>query len=76
MSAAQKAASVRAPQLPVDGNHAVVAGYVAGLLIRHSLGSGLILTADLVDDVDGNHTDAVRITAPSGVYLVSIEKEI
>ncbi|MCU1590057.1 MAG: hypothetical protein JWP11_1313 [Frankiales bacterium] len=73
---APKAASVRTPQHPVDGDHALRIGWVLGALLRAPTGDG-ISTHDVVPEHDGagGFMDAIRITAPSGSYLVSIEKE-
>lgn len=69
--------SVRDPQRPVDGDHALRCGWVAGALMRAARAGDIVVTdlVELVDDEHGNHLDAVRIHARSGTYLVSIEKE-
>jgi hypothetical protein len=74
---APKAASVREPQPPVDGDHALRIGWVSGALVDALLDQRGIATTGVTAllDVDGNYLDAVRVEAPSGTYLVSIEKE-
>lgn len=67
------------PELPADGNHALLIGNVAGAILRGLCGAdGQAVSpteVELVNDDQGNHTDTIRIARPSGTYLVKITKE-
>lgn len=67
--------SVRKPQRPVDPDYAIRVGWVAGLLIRADPAGIRTDGVEFIDDEEGNHLDAVRVHAPSGTYLVSVERE-
>lgn len=64
------------PARPVDDDHALLCGQVAGSLALDLMRPGPMRTdsIELVDDEEGNHLDAVRINRPSGQYLVLIKR--
>jgi hypothetical protein len=73
---APNAPSVRAPERPVDDDHAVRCGLVAGLLLRAAASEFTPAdTVELIDDDDGHHLDTVRIHTPNGRYLVAVMRE-
>jgi hypothetical protein len=74
--AAPSSSSVREPRQPVDGDHALRIGWVAGALAA-AVHGGVVLTSgvEILDDAEGTHLDTLRVTAPSGAYLVTITKE-
>jgi hypothetical protein len=69
--------SVHSPHRPVDDDHALLCGQVAGSLALDLLRPGPLKTetVEIVDDEEGNHLDAVRVTRPSGAYLITIKRE-
>jgi hypothetical protein len=54
--------------VPVSGNHALLIGQVAGLL-------AVEFPVEFIDDAEGRHLDTVRVTRPSGTYLVTVRPE-
>jgi carbohydrate-binding DOMON domain-containing protein len=69
----------RTPARPVDADHALRIGWVAGVLAsaaeQEPLSGVKTRGVEILDDDNGNHLDAIRLYAPSGTYLVSIERE-
>jgi hypothetical protein len=62
-------------QRPVDDNHALLIGAVAGVLTNLEEVDAFTYTGiRLIDDDEGYHLDTIEITAPSGRYLVHVEK--
>jgi hypothetical protein len=64
------------PQLPVDGNHALLIGTVAGSLLRtaQEAGAGAGLVVDAHVDPDGNYTDTIYLERASGTYKLTIRR--
>jgi hypothetical protein len=58
---------------PVDENHALLVGALAGM-VMHSRQEGFLYDANIIDDAEGNHLATFFIEAPSGSYLVHVEK--
>jgi len=60
---------------PVDDNHAVLIGAVAGALMRLGEVDAFRYTGiALMDDDEGNHLDTILVEAPSGQYHVTVTK--
>lgn len=66
-------------QLPVDNNHALRIGWVAGALMRTAelepLTGVCTRGAEILRDDDGNYLDTIRLHARSGTFLVSVTRE-
>lgn len=77
--AAPSSSSGREPQRPVDDNHALRVGWVAGALAaaaEHEPLSGIKTRGiEFIDDDEGWHLDTIRLYAPSGTFLVSVTRE-
>jgi hypothetical protein len=58
---------------PVDGDHALLVGALVGMAMR-SRQDGTSYEVEILDDDDGNHLATFAIYAPSGAYLVHVEK--
>lgn len=71
--------SVREPQRPADDNHALRIGWVAGALMAAAASEPLsgVKTwgIEVIDDDTANHLDTLRLTAPSGTFLVAVIRE-
>jgi hypothetical protein len=69
----------REPQRPVDDNHALRIGWVAGVLMHAAELEPLtgINTrgVEILDDGAGNHLDTIRLYARSGTFLVAVTRE-
>jgi hypothetical protein len=61
------------PARPVDADHALLVGALAGMVMRAQQ-DGFDYQAEIIDDKDGNHLATFGISAPSGYYLVHVEK--
>jgi hypothetical protein len=58
---------------PVDGDHALLVGALVGMVMKANQ-EGFVYEANIIDDDEGNHLATFSITAPSGWYLVHVEK--
>lgn len=68
----------RTPAPPVDPDHALRVGWVAGALAmaaEHEPLTGLTTRGVEIIDDDRGYLDAIRLHAPSGTYLISVERE-
>lgn len=53
----------------MDASHALLVGYIAGMLDREGFEAEMIL------DGHGDHTNQIRVTRPTGAYLITITPE-
>lgn len=71
--------SVREPQRPVDDNHALRIGWVAGALMSAAelepLSGVNTRGVEVLGDTEGNYLDTIRLHARSGSFLVSVTRE-
>lgn len=58
---------------PVDEDHALLVGALVGLVMG-APAAGFSYEAEIIDDDEGNHLATFSIAAPSGFYLVHVEK--
>lgn len=59
---------------PVDENHALLVGALAGMVMV-ARQQGFSYQVEILDDDEGIHLATFAITAPSGRYLVHVEKQ-
>lgn len=62
----------------MDGNHALLVGNVLGALMRMAAewqDQGGVETTIEPEMIDGNYTNCIVITRPSGRYIVTVERE-
>lgn len=57
---------------PVDGNHALLIGWVWGALSTAATTSPIETEVELTNGVDGAYSDTMLVTRPSGTYEVTI----
>lgn len=64
-----------------DPNHALIIGNVAGVLHRalvefaDKYNDALPTKVEMLRDENGTYTNQIRVTRPSGTYLITVEKE-
>jgi len=65
----------------IDPNHALLIGNVTGVLHRalvelaDEFGDSLPTKVEMLRDENGAYTNQIRVTRPSGTYLITVELE-
>ena len=60
---------------PLDPNHAMLLGNVGGALVQVSERWRIPTDVRMLRDAGGNYTNQIRVTRPSGTYLITIMVE-
>lgn len=69
-------ASSRAPETGIeDENHSLLVGHVVGALMRLTADSGTPTDVQPVEVGPRVYTNRIKVTRPSGSYIVTVEKE-